>query len=139
MPFGPVSTLPLDEVICMPVILAEHQDGEDGQENALAREEQDEFFLAAAAIEANYVKKPLQKARRSSGRGKGRRLVRDTAFDAEYAAFVARSVGKAEAASNPECDKAVLKEWDKLRNVVWNESKPRSWREVVAESERDGK
>ena len=79
---GPVSTLLLDEVICMPVVLAEHQDGDNDQMNALAREEQDEFFLAAAAMEANYVKKPLHKARRSSGRGRGRRLVRDTAFDA---------------------------------------------------------
>ena len=124
MPLGPVTTLPFDEVICMPVVLAEHQDGDNTQENALAREEQDEFYLAAAAIEANYVKKPIRKERRSSGRGKGRRLVRDAAFDSEYAAFVARSVGKAEAASNPECDKAVLKEWDKLRNVVWDETKP---------------
>ena len=49
MPLGPVATLPLDEVICMPVVLAEHQDGDNVQENALAREEQDEFFLAAAA------------------------------------------------------------------------------------------
>ena len=82
MPLGPVSTLPLDEVICMPVVLVEHQEGDNDQKNALAREEQDEFFLAAAAIEANYVKKPLHKARRSSGRGKGRHLIRDSAFDA---------------------------------------------------------
>ena len=69
----------------MPVIVDESGGDEPGRpydpSDALAREEQDEFFLAAAAIEANYVKKPITKPRRSSGRGKGRRLVRDTAFD----------------------------------------------------------
>ena len=54
--------------------------------------------------------------------------------------MVARTVGKADASLNPECKKAMDKEWQKLADArVWIESEVREWREVKNEAAKEGR
>ena len=56
-----------------------------------------------------------------------------------YAAAVARSVTKKEAASNPKAQEAVQKEWDGLRAIgTWGEDEGRELEEVRREAKKKG-
>ena len=55
---------------------------------------------------------------------------------------VARPVGAAETRASPEAQKAILKEWSRLREKnVWDEriTHVREWNDVAAEARRTGK
>ena len=56
-----------------------------------------------------------------------------------FNAAVARPVGKAEIARTPAAQAAMKKEWDRLRDKkVWDETKPREWRDVRREADSRG-
>ena len=56
-----------------------------------------------------------------------------------FSAFVARTVGKKEVASNKKALDAVLKEWEKLRKAgCWDESRVREWDDVSREAKASG-
>ncbi len=53
---------------------------------------------------------------------------------------VARSVTKKEAAANPDAQKALQKEWDRLRDInTWDESGVREWQDVEREAKASKK
>jgi hypothetical protein len=57
-----------------------------------------------------------------------------------YSAFVARPVSKKEIQSSAEAQKALQKEWDKLRTAgCWDESQVREWRDVAEEAKNANK
>ena len=54
--------------------------------------------------------------------------------------MVARTVSKAEARDNKDCQKAIQKEWDKLEQAkVWLKEHVREWKDVKEEARREGK
>ena len=56
-----------------------------------------------------------------------------------YSAAVARPVNKAEVRRTPAAQKALRKEWDRLRKIgCWDESSVREWSDVAAEARRKG-